>query len=226
MTVKTDFIDNNTPPDSVNAAWLNEVGTKANTAYQVVDDDLTAIAALSPTNDDVLQRKSGAWSNRSLAQLKTDLSLQPLDSDLTAIAGLTPTNDDVVQRKSGAWTNRTMVQLKADLGIATDIANAVAAAQQTVINTQTDNYTLVASDANKAVHMNKATAVNATINAGVHAVGDTGEIVQVGAGQVTVVQGTSVTINKSDSLKTRKQWSSVYWHCYATNTFLLTGDQE
>lgn len=34
MVVKVDFIDNNTPvPDQVNAAWLNEVGGKANTCY-------------------------------------------------------------------------------------------------------------------------------------------------------------------------------------------------
>lgn len=33
MTVKADFVDNNTPPDEVNAAWLNEVAGKANTTY-------------------------------------------------------------------------------------------------------------------------------------------------------------------------------------------------
>lgn len=37
--------------------------------------DLTAIEALTPTNDDVIQRKSGAWTNRSMAQLASDLSL-------------------------------------------------------------------------------------------------------------------------------------------------------
>jgi hypothetical protein len=80
--------------------------------------DLTDIAALSPLNDDVIQRKSGHWTNRTLAQYASDLSsslLQPKDSDLTAIAALTPSNDDVLQRKAGAWTNRTMAQLAADL---------------------------------------------------------------------------------------------------------------
>lgn len=41
---------------------------------QNADADLTAIAALTPTNDDVLQRKSGAWTNRTMADLATDLS--------------------------------------------------------------------------------------------------------------------------------------------------------
>lgn len=67
--------------------------TPLSTAYP----DLTHIAGLSPSNDDVLQRKTGAWANRTLAQLMTDLSalgttFQPLDSDLTAIAALTTTS--------------------------------------------------------------------------------------------------------------------------------------
>jgi hypothetical protein len=76
---------------------------------------------VSPSNDDVVQRKSGVWTNRSVAQFISDLgglgtTFQPLDSDLTAIAALSPSNDDVVQRKSGVWTKRTMAQLMADLG--------------------------------------------------------------------------------------------------------------
>lgn len=42
-------------------------------AKQAADSDLTAIAGLSPSNDDVIQRKSGAWTNRSMAQLGADL---------------------------------------------------------------------------------------------------------------------------------------------------------
>ena len=38
-----------------------------------LDADLTAIAALSPSNDDVIQRKTGAWTNRTMAQLAADL---------------------------------------------------------------------------------------------------------------------------------------------------------
>ena len=45
----------------------------AQAASQPLDSDLTAIAALTPSNDDVLQRKAGAWTNRTLAQLGADL---------------------------------------------------------------------------------------------------------------------------------------------------------
>jgi hypothetical protein len=108
--------------------------------YQPLDPDLTALAALAPSNDDFVQRKAGAWTNRTIAQVKTDLGLsgtntgdqdlssyattaavalgyQPLDSDLTSIGGLAPSNDDFIQRKAGAWTNRTVAQIKADLGL-------------------------------------------------------------------------------------------------------------
>ena len=68
----------------------------ADATKQAADSDLTAIAGLSPANDDVIQRKSGAWTNRTMAQLIADLAalgttFQPLDSDLTAIAALTTT---------------------------------------------------------------------------------------------------------------------------------------
>lgn len=42
---------------------------------QPLDSDLTAIAGLTPSNDDIIQRKAGAWINRSVAQYKTDLAL-------------------------------------------------------------------------------------------------------------------------------------------------------
>lgn len=38
-----------------------------------LDADLGAIAALNPSNDDIIQRKAGAWTNRTLAQLWADL---------------------------------------------------------------------------------------------------------------------------------------------------------
>ena len=99
----------------VSGAW-----TLFASSAQPLDSDLTAIAALSPSNDDVIQRKAGSWTNRTMAQLIADLgalgtTFQPLDSDLTAIAALSPSNDDVVQRKAGAWTNRTLAQLISDL---------------------------------------------------------------------------------------------------------------
>lgn len=96
-------------------------GDQSLAGLQPLDSDLTAIAALTPTNDDVIQRKAGAWTNRTIAQLSADLGIaagyQPLDSDLTAIAAIAPANDDFIQRKSGVWTNRTVAQVRTDLAL-------------------------------------------------------------------------------------------------------------
>lgn len=43
-------------------------------------DDLTDVTLTSPTNDDFLQRKSGVFVNRSIAQVKTDLGVNNLDN--------------------------------------------------------------------------------------------------------------------------------------------------
>lgn len=65
----------NTNYDTIWATLSTDVLAITDPLYQPLDADLTAIAGLSPTNDDILQRKAGAWVNRSIAQLKTDLSL-------------------------------------------------------------------------------------------------------------------------------------------------------
>lgn len=99
---------------------------------QPLDADLTTIAALTATTDNVIQSVAGVWASRTPAQLKAAIAiaqadvsgltlalagLQPLDSDLTVIAAIAPANDDIIQRKAGAWTNRTMAQLKSDLAV-------------------------------------------------------------------------------------------------------------
>lgn len=50
-----------------------------------VDSDLIQIAAISPSNNDVMQRKAGAWTNRTPAQLKTDLALTAADVGLGSV---------------------------------------------------------------------------------------------------------------------------------------------
>ena len=89
---------------TLDSSWLPDLsGT-----YQPLDSDLSAIAGLSPTNDDIIQRKSGAWAIRSPAQFKLDLALtksdvglgnvtntqqQPISDVLTDLAGLTQAAD-------------------------------------------------------------------------------------------------------------------------------------
>jgi hypothetical protein len=58
------------------------------TNVQAWDTDLDAIAGLAATNDDIIQRKVGAWTNRTIPQLATDLqsSLKPPEFFIVAVS--------------------------------------------------------------------------------------------------------------------------------------------
>ena len=61
-------------------------------AKQPLDADLTTIAGLSATTDNFLQAKGSAWASRTVAQVKTDLSLTGVNSgDQASIVGITGT---------------------------------------------------------------------------------------------------------------------------------------
>lgn len=71
---------------------------------------------------------------------------------------------------------------------------------QIAANAQTDNYTLVLSDKDKVIDMNKSTAVNLTVppNSSVaFTIGDIIYIRRTGAGILTIVQGSGVTVTSS-----------------------------
>jgi hypothetical protein len=96
-----------------------------------------------------------------------------------------------------------------------------------VINNQTVSYTLVLSDASKLVEINSGSANNLTVpldSSVAFAVGTQISLLQVGAGQMTVVATGGVTINATPGLKLRAQWSSATLVKRATDTWVLVGD--
>ncbi|MBL8159333.1 hypothetical protein JNJ66_02665 [Candidatus Saccharibacteria bacterium] len=68
--------------DSVNSQTGVVVLDADDVGAQPADLDLTAIAGLSPSNDDILQRKAGAWTNVTPAGFKGDLALDKADVGL------------------------------------------------------------------------------------------------------------------------------------------------
>jgi len=100
---------------------------------------------------------------------------------------------------------------------------------QNAATTASNNYTIQLSDLGKLVELNEASACTLTVptNASVaFAVGDRIDVLQVGAGQVTItpVSGT-VTINGYDGgLKLNGQWAAATLIKRATNTWVAVGN--
>lgn len=97
------------------------------------------------------------------------------------------------------------------------------------INAQTGtSYNLVANDANNTwVTCNNAAAITVNVPANVFSVGDTINVQQIGAGQVTFAQsGTTITSTgaTASAPKLRTQYASATIICVASNTFTIVGD--
>lgn len=96
--------------------------------------------------------------------------------------------------------------------------------------TLTGNTTLTASHNQSRLDCNSATPMSITVNKGFAPNGFSCEITQIGAGQVTIVAGSGVTINPTATLKTAGQYKRVFLRMTVddryngTETWLLTGD--
>lgn len=110
---------------------------------QASDQDLTDIAALAPTNDDVLQRKAGAWTNRSIAQLKSDLALNNVNNTSDASKPISSATQSALDLKaplaSPAFTGTPTGITKSHVGLGNvdntaDSAKPVSTAQQTALD--------------------------------------------------------------------------------------------
>lgn len=77
--------------DAVQAAADSGLASKQN-----ADADLTTFASLSPSANDFLQFKSGAWANRTPAQVKTDLALTASDVSLGSVTNDAQTKAAIV----------------------------------------------------------------------------------------------------------------------------------
>lgn len=96
-------------------------------------------------------------------------------------------------------------------------------------NAQTGTtYTLVAADLGKLVTLSNASGITLTVPPSVFAAGNTINIQQIGAGQVTLAQGAGVTITSTGATasapKLRAQYSAATIICTASNTFTVVGD--
>ena len=94
------------------------------------------------------------------------------------------------------------------------------------VNTQTGTtYTLVGGDEGKLVTFSNASAITVTIGTGMGlTAGQRIDLLNLGAGVVTVAAGSGNTLNGTPGLKLRTQYSVASLICTGTNTFVLAGD--
>ena len=93
------------------------------------------------------------------------------------------------------------------------------------INAQTGtSYTLAASDRGGLVSLSNAAATTLTVSTAVAlAAGERVDLVQLGAGQVTVA-ASGVTVNTTTGLKLRDRYSAATLLCISTGVYVLGGD--
>ena len=111
----------------------------------------------------------------------------------------------------------------------TIIGGAVSASSALTTNAQTGTtYTLVLTDANNTmVELNNASPIALTVplNSSVaFPVGSQINLLQTGAGQVTIAGASGVTVNGTPGLKFRAQWSGASLIKRSTDGWVLVGD--
>jgi len=124
-------------------------------------------------------------------------------------------------------SNLTSVGTLTSLTVSGNVSVTGAVIDHVITNQQTASYTLALTDDGDLVEMNVGTANNLTVpadNTVNFPVGTSIDILQVGAGQTTIVATSGVTINRSTGLKLRTQWSAATLIKRAANTWVAIGD--
>lgn len=141
---------------------------------------------------------------------------QVLTADSVQPKGLkwaTPATGDVTLNGVQTLTNKTLT-------------SPVITTPKTTIgfNAQTGTtYALVIGDRDKLVTLNNASAITLTIPNGVFSAGDSVNIQQIGAGQVTIANDGTTSFTGTGT-KLRAQYSAATIICTGTNTFTVVGD--
>jgi hypothetical protein len=142
---------------------------------------------------------------------------------------LVGTANDTIGRLAVGSNGQYLVADSAETtGVKWATLSAVSTLDLTINPDTSTGYTLVSGDKNKLVTLTNANPITLTVPPSVFSQGQQIHIAQMGAGQVTLAQGSGVTIVSTGATasapKLRAQYSTGTIICTASNTFLVIGD--
>jgi len=176
----------------------------------LVKDGALAMRTLGNSIDTSFVDLKGGTTGQILSKASnTDLDYTWINNDTGDITGVTTGTDSGLAGGVTSGTANLRLKLEFDAETGT-------------------TYTLVAANLNQLVTLNNASAITLTLPPSVFSAGDVINIAQIGAGQVTLAQGSGVTINSTGATATapklRARYSAASIICTASNTFLVVGD--
>ena len=204
------------------------------TAITVADttDTSCSVALFESATGDLAPKTDGGLTyNAGTGTLTATALAGPLTGNVTGNAsGTAATVTGAAQSAITSTGTLTGVTVSGTATIGGAVGQAVD------LERKTDNYTLVLADAGKVIEMNKGSAVNLTIppdtggGAVDFPVGTQIVIVQLGAGQVTIVEasggtgGNVTTRSDGDKAKIKSQYSSCVLIKHEANEWYILGN--
>jgi len=217
--------DERTPVDgSVTTAKI-ATGGIAQSAVTNLTTDLAAKATLvSPALTGTPTAPTATLGTNTTQIATTAFVKAEVDALVAAAPGALNTLDELAAALGDdANFASTVTASLATKASTTDLNNALLYS----FNNETASYTLALSDATNMVEMESSSSTTVTVppNASVaFSIGATIDIFQKGTGQVTIAEGSGVTIYATPGKKLRTQYSGATLIKRDTNTWILTGD--